>query len=512
MKMDFKLYFPVAVRLFAGMILIFLSLDTTAQLRIPNIFTDEMILQRDKEVNIWGWAKPGIEVEVQLGKASYRATVKEDSTWSVVIPFHRAGGPYLLTVNSSGEQIKLKDIYFGDIWFCSGQSNMSFQVAQANYYEAELKDAEYPLIRELGLALESTLYPKHDIKETSWKKASAGTIGKFSAVAWFFAKELYHKTKVPIGIIHSSWGGTPIEAFMDDKTLQVFPAAKKKMDLLSPEFIKATQLKNIQLVESSGNPNPKGFINIRNGYPTLVYNAMVAPFFNFPVKGVLWYQGEANSDIPACFQYEKLLTGMITSWRTSWKEPDLPFVVVQLANYRQKVSTVSPISGWAVLQEAQYQVSQTLKNVGIVITNDIGNPFDAHPKNKQDVGKRSAAVALNKFYGYKSLVASGPSLRNAEILKDKMILSFDGIGSGLTAKGGGDLLNGFLIAGEDQQFYEATARISGDQVVVFHKDILSPTFVRYAFKDNPPAVNFYNKNGFPAVPFRTDTEKRLDVK
>jgi sialate O-acetylesterase len=282
--------------------------------------------------------------------------------------------------------------------------------------------------------------------------------------------------------------------------------------LLSPEFMEATLLKNKQLVESSGNPSPKGFVNLRNGYPTLVYNAMVAPFFNFPVKGVLWYQGEANSDIPTCFEYEKLLTSMITSWRASWKKPDLPFIVVQLANYNQKVSKVTPISGWAVLQEAQYHVSQALNDVGIVVTNDIGNPVDAHPTNKQDVGKRSAAVALNKFYGYRSLVANGPSLRNAEISKDKIILSFDGIGGGLIAKNGGDQLNGFLIAGEDQQFYEATARISGDKVVVYHKEILSPKFVRYAFKDNPPPVNFYNKNGFPTVPFRTDTVKGLNVK
>jgi len=502
----FKHYYSAVFKFCIGLLFFLISMDCNAQLRLSNIFKDHIILQRDKQVNVWGWAKPGATVAVKLDLETFHTTAKADSSWTVKLPAHKAGGPHKMIIKAAAEEIELKDLYFGDLWFCSGQSNMSFQVSQADNYEAELKDADYPLIRELGLTLESTLYPKSDIKETSWKKANKATIGKFSAVAWFFAKELYNKTKVPIGIIHSSWGGTPIEAFMDAKSLENFPSAKNKVDLLSPEFIDATLLKNKQLIEASGKPNPKGFVNLRNGYPTLVYNAMVAPLLNLQLKGVLWYQGEANSDLPACYDYERLLSTMIGSWRHSWNIIDLPFIVVQLANYNQKVAVKGPISGWAVLQEAQYNVSKSVKNVGIVVTNDIGNPFDAHPTNKQTVGKRSAAVALDKFYGYKNIVSVGPSLHKIQLGKGKMELSFNGTGDGLIAKNGGNL-NGFLIAGEDQQFYEATAKIAGAKVIVSNSNVLVPKYVRYAFTDNPPKVNFYNKNGFPAVPFRTDTLK-----
>lgn len=246
-----------------GLLFFLISMDCNAQLRLSNIFKDHIILQRDRQVNVWGWAKPGVTVAVKLDLETFHTTAKADSSWTVKLPAHKAGGPHKMIIKAAAEEIELKDLYFGDLWFCSGQSNMSFQVSQADNYEAELKDADYPLIRELGLTLESTLYPKSDIKETSWKKANKATIGKFSAVAWFFAKELYNKTKVPIGIIHSSWGGTPIEAFMDAKSLENFPSAKNKVDLLSPEFIDATLLKNKQLIEASGKPNPKGFVNLR---------------------------------------------------------------------------------------------------------------------------------------------------------------------------------------------------------------------------------------------------------
>lgn len=495
------------VRILIGLVLVLTSMNANAQLRLPKYFTDHMILQREEKVKLWGWAKPGQNVTVALDKKNYNVTAAQDSTWSIELPKFKAGGPYLISIASENKKIKIEDVYFGDVWFCSGQSNMSFRVDQAKDYDKELKDADYPLIRELGVGLETSIYPQNDINNAVWKTANAKTIAGFSAVAWFFAKELYKKNNVPVGIIHSSWGGTPIEAFMSAQDLQDFPLAKKKIDQLSPEFINATNANNQKLIDACGIQNPKGFVNVKNLYPTLVYNAMIVPFFKFPVKGVLWYQGEANAHHPNCYSYEKLLTGLINSWRKSWGKEDLPFLLVQLANYNQKVTSVSRVSGWAVLQEAQYKVAQSLNNVDIVITNDIGNPFDAHPTNKQEVGKRLAAVALNNIYGNSAIVSNGPSLSTVKVVDDKMHLSFEGMGSGLISKDGNSFLRGFEVAGEDQQFHEAVAEISDNNVIVSAKDVSKPVFVRYAFKDNPPPVNFYNKEGFPAVPFRTDNLK-----
>ena len=298
---------------------------------------------------------------------------------------------------------------------------------------------------------------------------------------------------------------------MSAADLQPFPAAKKKIDLLSRQFIDSITSNNKKLVDSSGNSMPKGFINIRNGYPTLVYNAIIAPFFKCPVKGVLWYQGEANSDLPLCFSYESMLTTMINSWRTSWTNDKLPFLLVQLANYKQKVRAVSPLSGWAITQEAQFKVSQSRKNVGIVITNDIGNPNDPHPTNKQDVGKRLAALAFRDVYNNSRVVASGPTFDSMKIEGDKITLTFKHKGSGLIAKDGGTMLNAFAVAGADNLFHKAAAQIVGSKVVVHSSEVAKPVHVRYAFESNPPQVNFYNKEGLPAPPFRTDSLKNYKL-
>jgi sialate O-acetylesterase len=498
----------ITMRLFTIFILVFPAFYADAQLRLPNYFADNMVLQRNANVKVWGWGKPQQEVTVNFVGKTYRLTVGADSLWQLQFPKVKAGGPYVLHITSENVKIDIRQIYFGDVWFCSGQSNMSFRVDQAKNYDIEVNDAEYPLIRHYGVPLHTALTPQKNVGKSSWTVADAKTIGKFSAVAWFFAKEVYKKNKIPIGIIHSSWGGTPIEAFMSAADLQAFPAAKKKIEVLSAHFIDSVEAQNKKLIEASGTPTPKGFVNIKNGYPTLVYNAMVAPFFTYPVKGVLWYQGEANSDLPVCFNYESMLTTMINSWRASWKEDKLPFLLVQLANYKQKVRVVSPLSGWAVTQEAQFKVSQSLKNIGIAITNDIGNPDDAHPTNKQDVGKRLAAVAFREVYGDKKVIANGPTFNAVTIRQDTLILTFKNVGGGLFAKNGGDLLNAFSVAGTDNKFHKAIAKICGDKVIVYSNEVLNPINVRYAFESNPPEVNFYNKEGFPAPPFRTDSLKQ----
>jgi sialate O-acetylesterase len=494
------------MRLLTAFVLMLVAFNAQAQLRLPNYYADNMVLQRNSAVKLWGWGKPKQEVAIQLSGKTVKAVAGADSIWQATLAKQQAGGPYTITVQSKNEQaLVIKQVYFGDVWFCSGQSNMSFRVDQAKDYEKETTDADYPLIRHFGVPLTTTITPQNDVIKSAWTIANSKTIGKFSAVAWFFAKEIYKKNHVPIGIIHSSWGGTPIEAFMSAADLQPYPAAKKKIDALSTRFIDSVEARNKKLIDSTGTPIPKGLINVKNGYPTLVYNAMVTPFFKYSVKGVLWYQGEANSDLPLCFSYESMLTTMINSWRKSWGNKDLPFLLVQLANYNQKVRVVSPLSGWAVTQEAQFKVSQSLNNVGIVVTNDIGNPFDAHPTNKQDVGKRLAAVAFKTVYGDKQMIANGPTFKSMKVDGNRIILSFNNTGGGLVAKDGGIMLNAFALAGTNNLYHKAKAQITGDKVIVSCDEVEKPVNVRYAFESNPPKVNFYNKDGFPAAPFRTDS-------
>jgi sialate O-acetylesterase len=495
----------MVTRLLTTFVLMLAAFNANSQLRLPNYFTDNIVLQRNTNVKVWGWAKPNQVVSVQLAGKTVRAITGADSIWYTSFSKQEAGGPYTITVSSENvTPLVLKQVYFGDVWFCSGQSNMSFRVDQAKDYDKEISDADYPMIRQFGVPLKTTISPQKDVGKSAWIIANSKSIGSFSAVAWFFAKEVYKRNKVPIGIIHSSWGGTPIEAFMSAADLQPFPIAKKKIELLNTRYIDSIETRNKKLIDSLGTPTPKGFVNVKNGYPTLVYNAMVTPFFTYPVKGVLWYQGEANSDLPVCFSYESMLTNMIKSWRRSWGNEDLPFLLVQLANYKQKVRVVSPLSGWAITQEAQFKVSQSLKNVGIAITNDIGNPENAHPNNKQDVGKRLAAVAFRDIYGEKALIAYGPTLDSYKVNGDKITLSFKNIGSGLIAKDGEVSLRAFSIAGSDNIYHSAKAEIVGDKVIVYADGVAKPVNVRYAFESNPPQVNFYNKEGFPAAPFRTD--------
>ena len=495
------------MKYYTRLFLMLIALTTTttrAQLVLPKYFSDHMVLQRDKPNKVWGWAEPGQKIVVNFRDKRYQVSADKDSLWSIELPKSQAGGPYSMLLSSNAKQVEIKDIYFGDVWFCSGQSNMRFRMKHVKDHDLEIKDADYPLIRQFDVALQTAITPQKDARG-QWSVASSQTIDNFSAVAWFFAKELYRKNKVPVAILHSSWGGSPIETFMNAETLEEFPLAKSKIEVLSPEFIRRTKASNKALTEATGTARPEGFVNIENGYPSLVYNAMIAPFFNQEIKGFLWYQGEANSFLPACYQYERMLSLLVQSWRKSWRNEALPFLLVQLPNYGQ-ASAVPVASGWTIVQEAQFKVSRSLKNVGLVVTQDLGDPADIHPANKQEVGKRAAASALKDVYGDKKRVAQGPELMSLKTGENKIVLTFKNIGSGI-AKDRGNMLNAFSVAGADQKYYRATAEIKGDHVVVYSSDVSLPLFVRYAFESNPGKINFYNKEGFPALPFRTDQLK-----
>lgn len=476
-----------------------------AQLRLPQYFADHAILQRDQPVVLWGWCNPGKQVSVSFNSKNYKGTTGPDSIWQVRIPVQHAGGPYKISIESDTEKMIINDIYFGDVFFCSGQSNMEFLMGNEAYRSSENRD--YPLIRSLRVHRKTAITPQKDTYKAEWILATNKNLNRHSAVAYYFAKEIHETEKIPVGIIHASWGAATIETFMCPHALEDFLEAKSQVDKITPEFVERVKRTNDSLLKvNPGVANPKGFVNIENRYPTMVYNGMVVPFFSYPVKGVVWYQGEGNAFVPICYDYEAMLTGMINSWRASWGNAHLPFFIAQLASYG-KVIEKPESSAWAVVQEAQFAVSRKLENVRTAITNDIGDPKDIHPRNKRDVGKRLAVQALELIYGHTSQVTQGPVLEKATLKGSVFELSFENVGSGLVAKDNSKELYSFAVAGEDNQFYRAKAEIKGDKVIVYSEEVPKPVYVRYAFESSPERINFYNKEGFPAVPFRTDRLK-----
>ncbi|MGS2737681.1 sialate O-acetylesterase [Sinomicrobium sp. M5D2P17] len=490
---------------FIGLFLVLVATVAQAQLRMPHYFSDHAVLQRDQPVVLWGWSKPSDKLSVTIGDEYYTAKAGADSIWQVQLPAKSAGGPYDISISSAMENVVIKDIYFGDVYFCSGQSNMAFLMKNELHNQEEKE--EFPLIRQLFVYRKTAISPQKDVLKAEWMVTETSSFNRLSAVAYYFAKSLHKQEGVPIGIIHASWGASPIETFMDASSLSEFKDASAKVEKITPEFIKNTRKANEQLLKENPDVrNPKGLVNIENRYPTMMYNGMIAPFFAYPVKGVVWYQGENNAFVPLCYDYEAMLSNLITSWRASWNDKKLPFFIVQLANYG-KVIDKPKASAWAVVQEAQFNVSQRMKYVRTVVINDIGDPSDIHPRNKRDVGKRLAASALQVIYRHKKETVEGPVLRKADIKDNVFELSFKNVGSGLMAKDDGNELLAFALAGEDNKFYRATAEIRGDKVVVYSKDVPKPVYVRYAFESSPENINFYNKEGFPAVPFRTDRLK-----
>lgn len=473
-----------------------------AQLRLPKYFSDYAVLQRDQPVKLWGWSNPEDNISVFFGGEKYMTRAESDSIWRVSIPAKSAGGPYEIKVSNGKDNLVIKDIYFGDVFFCSGQSNMVFTMNKEVHRRDE--NGNHPFIRQLDVKRATAISPQNDVPQAKWLVSNEENLDYFSAVAYYFSKNINLKEKVPVGIILSAYGGSPIETFMSPKSLEEFPVANEKVVKITPKYIKEIGNKNQTILEA--NPrvkNPKGYVDIQNRYPTMVYNGMIAPFFLYPIKGVLWYQGEANTVLPLCFDYEKMLGNLIGSWRDSWNNRKLPFFIVQLPSYG-KTNEMPVSSGWTIVQEAQYNTAKKTDNVGLVVINDLGEEKNIHPANKVVVGNRLASIAFKTIYGYSNSIAEGPEMYNVEIKDGGVEISFKNIGSGLVSKGQGKMLCGFAIAGKDNKFYRAKAEIRDNKVWCYSKKVTNPIHVRYAFESNPECVNFFNKEGFPAVPFRTD--------
>ncbi|HOK80622.1 MAG TPA: sialate O-acetylesterase [bacterium] len=477
------------------------------------LFSDSAVLQRDTKVPVWGIAEPGEKIIVKIDNISVSTNADQSGNWILTLPEHKAGGPYEMTVTGKNT-ITIKDVYFGDVWFCSGQSNMAMTVSGCVDAETEIKQATNSLIREFKVVGSFGVQQMKNLRGT-WKVCSSATVGKFSATAYFFAKYLQPEIGVTIGIINSSVGGTRIEAWMSRDALSKIPEIKqsvegfdrsiKEYQLSFEEYNrKLKEWENVaeqakkQGIQVPEKPQPPKSVVNANSYSVL-FNGMVAPAVPFPVKGILWYQGEANAGRNA-YLYRDLLGALIDDWRRIWKQ-ELPFIFVQLPNFGKVVDTTED-SFWAVLRESQLMVLKKPKTA-MAVTIDIGEAGNIHPKNKQDVGKRLALAALGTVYGRK-IVYSGPIYAGMNIEGNKIRIKFNHTGSGLVAKDSdtGEV-KGFVIAGQDKKFVKAKAIIENETVVVWSDEISKPVAVRYAWAGNP-VCNLYNKEGLPASPFRTD--------
>ncbi|HEX8429019.1 sialate O-acetylesterase [Hymenobacter sp.] len=467
------------------------NLAVQAGIRLPALVGDHMVLQRDVKVPIWGWADPGEKVALTFQGKTYAATPATTGKWQIMLPAIPAGGPYTMTIKGQNT-LTIQDILVGDVWLASGQSNMELPLRDPNApspnsyplivnAEQEVAAANFPRIRQFTVKKVTAYQPQTENQGYNWKVCSPSTAGQFSAVAYFFARDLYKRYNVPIGIISSPWGGTPAEAWVSGAALKTLP------DFQAP----VTELEQLAATVPATDNNAQN-------KPTTLYNGMIAPLIPYALKGVIWYQGESNANRGE--QYRTLFPALIKDWRGRWGY-EMPFLFVQLANFNES-PTEPTESDWAELREAQAQ-ALVLPRTGMAVALDIGDAKDIHPANKQDVGHRLALVARKVAYGDKQVVASGPTFQSMSVSGNTAKLRFTGVGSGLVVKGGNGALKGFAVAGADKKFYWATATVQGQDVVLSSSAVPTPVAVRYAWANNPEA-NLYNREGLPAAPFRTD--------
>lgn len=620
------------------------------QVVLPRLIRDSMVLQRDSKINVWGWASKNEKIKITFDGKIFKTITSADGKWLLQIPAMKAGGPYTMKIDASNHLV-INNILIGDVWICSGQSNMVHQMGIHNVrYADEIAKANYPEIRHFWIPTLTDLRgPHEDLPTGYWKSANPQDVLQFSAVAYFFAKNLYEKYHVPIGLVNASVGGTPIEAWTSEEGLNDFPAMintikknedtvyingltremsaanasqgseqdkgltgekkwydtsyipkewhrinipgywedqgikdldgvvwyRKEFDIpasmtLVPEkvflgrivdadflYINGTLVgntsyqypqrrysvptgtlkpgRNIFVVRVINNSGKGGFVTDKpylliagndtidlkgywqykvgevfvskphgNGFsiqnqPTSLFNAMIAPLEHYTIKGILWYQGEANTS--RATEYEALQRALISDWRNKWGQGDIPFLYVQLPGFME-VNYLPSESQWAGLREAQLN-SLSVSNTGMAVAIDLGEWNDIHPDRKKEVGDRLALAAEKIIYGEKDIVYSGPIYQSASIDGNKITISFINTGSGLITNDG-EPLSQFAIAGPDKKFVWATATIDGNKVVVWNNDIQRPMYVRYAWADNPDGANLFNKEGLPASPFRTD--------
>jgi sialate O-acetylesterase len=538
-----------------------------ADVKLPGLFSDNLVLQQEMRVPIWGWADDGEKVTVEF-RGKKASTIAKDGKWAIRIDNFKAGGPDTLTISGKNTLV-LKNVLVGEVWVCSGQSNMEWPLEKSFEPEGDIAASTIPMLRLFTVPKLKADQPTNDV-DASWQECNPQTTTKFSAVAYYFGRELQKARGVPVGLIHTSWGGSPAEVWMSHDVLEDNPDYKKAIldsfgqatkkyqtDLAKFEAAQA-ELKK-QGKTSDKKPPAKPYWK-----PSELYNGMIAPLLPYAIRGAIWYQGESNAG--RAYQYRNLFPDMIRNWRRAWGQGDFTFLAVQLAPWdkgkKRSVEAITAAPGesdWAELREAQLLATKALPKVGLAVITDVGDKDDIHPTKKAPVGARLALAARGIAYREK-VVYSGPLYRSMTVKKDKAIISFDHTGRGLEAgadvrqaffspdgkmitvtgsdkttrvwdvKTGQTLdsngkvttsaprisdvrtgklvqpsaLTGFSIAGPDGKFFWADAEIKGGKVVVSSAHVPRPVAVRYGWADYP-VVNLWNKDGLPASPFRTDT-------
>jgi sialate O-acetylesterase len=476
-----------------------------ADVRLPSLLTSQMVLQRDVPLHFWGMASPAEKVSVSFHEETQTTEADEFGRWSVYLKPVTAGGPFSLTVRGMN-RIVLEDIWVGDVWIAAGQSNMELPLKETEGAKEEIATAQNPRIRFFRVQKNTAAYPLEDVSPASWEFCSPETVPAFSAVAYYFGKQIFETQKIPLGFIDASWGGTPLASFTsleaisrDASLMPVFShwsnmAGEQATTLLQLEKERKEVEEAAAKARSEGKepPGRPWHPDFEAWAPAAIYNGMIAPLTRYPIRGAIWYQGESDASPERSSVYSRLFQAMIRDWRQAWGVGDFPFFFVQLANWE-----AGPGNAWPEIREAQRE-TLALRNTGMAVTIDAGDAKDIHPRDKKTVGLRLALAARAIAYG-EEIEYSGPLFRQTTVAGQSLRIWFDHVGVGLVAKGG-EVLKGFEIAGAEGKFEKAEARIEGTTVVVSHSAVPHPRRVRYGWADNPE-VNLLNQAGLPASPF-----------
>lgn len=487
------------IRLVCSLAFVAMSTMTSlsAEVRLPALISNHMVLQSGIPVRIWGWASPGEPVAISFLSQEKKTVADTAGKWEAYLNPLQAGQSGDLAIQGTNK-LTIGDVLVGEVWVASGQSNMEWPLNKANDAEKELAAANYPQLR-FFLVKKAVSETPLDNVTGEWVVCKPDTMPQQSAIGYFFAREINQTNRIPVGVINSYWGGTPAQAWTSmprlkddaalkfvldswDTTMAKYPDANTKYQADLAKWNETKQGTAPRAPEGPKSPNA----------PATLYNAMIAPIVPYTIRGAIWYQGESNANEAQAYAYRRLFGDMIEDWRAQWGEGDFPFYFVQLANFKNN-------GWWPLLRESQ-TATLGLRNTAMAVTIDVGNPANIHPTNKQDVGHRLAVAARAQVLGEK-IEYSGPLYRTTTFENGKARVWFDHVGAGLAARGN-SALKGFEVAGADGSFVAADAVIDGENVVVSSASVKMPTAVRYAWKDNPEEANLINKDNLPASPFR----------
>lgn len=467
--------------------LLLLANPCKSDVTLPSIFTSNMVLQRDMPLTIWGWADKNEKITIQFNEQIQSTRAGKDGTWSIQFnPISAVSQPISMEIKGKNKII-LDNLLVGDVWICSGQSNMYWPMKRLNVGLSEAKAADYPNLRMFTVTNEMALSKQDNLNGSGWMLSTGQDINNFSAVAYYFGKYLHTETGIPIGLISTSWGGTNVEAWTSMETLRKYGHIASVYENLN---------KTVDYSVNASEEQKKKRTPV-NQAPSSLFNQMIHPFLNLSISGAIWYQGESNAN--RALEYASLFPDMIQDWRMHWDQGDFPFLFVQLAAYdRPETQT------WPELREAQRKTLE-IPNTGMAVTIDIGHPTNIHPQNKWDVGKRLALHALHLTYN-KEITYSGPVLEKVDVDDGRILVSFDQVGSGLKVRGDLGYLIGFEISSDNKEFEFGMARIVNNRTVeVWSEKVKKPQFVRYAWQNYPADANLTNSENLPASPFRTGT-------